>query len=659
MKDINNSSNKTNIKSKIAFFIVSVIALLAIGILVVNISYTNTNSIKIEKSIVTLQKELEKDFKIGASLDDPLVMLNPYGNSPLTALITFNTANEVSPQITIKGKDELTTVVMSAPLATNHLIPVYGLYANQNNEVLIKVGDREKTVNIKTGKLPDDLALPEYVLTPDRDKLTNEFYFFTPSSKGYTVAYDVNGDVRWYLTDNMTWDISRLQNGRLMLSTERSANPPYFTTGLYEIDLLGKVYKEYSLPGGYHHDFFELENGNLLVASNDFDGEEGTVEDYIVELDRDSGKITKTWDLKNVLNMDDGKSENWSAYDWFHNNSVWYDEETNSITLSGRHKDAVINIDYDTGELKWIIGDPTNWDEEYQRFFFKPVGDFEWQWSQHAAMITPENYVFILDNGNNKSKVEENYVPAEESYTRGVIYDIDTAAMTIKQVWQYGKERGHEFYSPYISDVDYLGKDHYIVHSGGIVYVDGKISNSPAGFSKNAEKYSTTVEILDDEVIFEITLPTNMYRTEKMPLYGNSEFALINAKRLGTLGKTKITDERKGIPKGAISPDEEYNSYNITLTNEEDRLVINGTFNKEKEVNVWLYKDFSIKEYFVRVSRRPYTALCIDIFSTEETDTTIEVNKYINKEGLLGKHSIYIEIGDKLYNTGKVVDFDK
>ena len=28
--------------------------------------------------------------------------------------------------------------------------------------------------------------------------------------------------------------------------------------------------------------------------------------------------------------------------------------------------------------------------------------------------------------------------------------------MTIEQVWQYGKERGSEFYSPYISDVDYL-----------------------------------------------------------------------------------------------------------------------------------------------------------------------------------------------------------
>ena len=84
-------------------------------------------------------------------------------------------------------------------------------------------------------------------------------------------------------------------------------------------------------------------------------------------------------------------------------------------------------------------------------------------------MITPEGYVFILDNGNNKSKIESEYVSASDSYTRGVMYKIDTNKMTIEQVWEYGKERGSSFYSPYISDVDYINKDHYIVHSGVII----------------------------------------------------------------------------------------------------------------------------------------------------------------------------------------------
>ena len=82
---------------------------------------------------------------------------------------------------------------------------------------------------------------------------------------------------------------------------------------------LGKVYVEYSLPGGYHHDYFEMDNGNLLIASDDFDNDSGTVEDYVVELDRDTGNIVKEFDLKKNFKYEDGKSENWIEYDWFHN----------------------------------------------------------------------------------------------------------------------------------------------------------------------------------------------------------------------------------------------------------------------------------------------------------------------------------------------------
>ena len=53
--------------------------------------------------------------------------------------------------------------------------------------------------------------------------------------------------------------------------------------------------------------------------------------------------------------------------------------------------------------------------------------------------------------------------------------------MTVEQVFEYGKERGSSFYSPYISDVDYLDEGHYIVHSGGISYKNGQIQNQPAG----------------------------------------------------------------------------------------------------------------------------------------------------------------------------------
>ena len=33
-------------------------------------------------------------------------------------------------------------------------------------------------------------------------------------------------------------------------------------SGIYEMTMAGKIVREYRLPGGYHHDQFEMEEGN-------------------------------------------------------------------------------------------------------------------------------------------------------------------------------------------------------------------------------------------------------------------------------------------------------------------------------------------------------------------------------------------------------------
>lgn len=542
--------------------LIIILLLLLAGILVFvyfNEYDRNDKLVKENESLISLQEGYNDDLNAkGYTIDNPKVVIDPYKASPLTAMVMFETKESTEVKVSIQGKDDKTGLSYTFPNSKEHYLAIYGLYAGYDNIVTIEYGDVKKNIIIETDSLPDDFILPTSV-NGIREELDNDFYFFTPSAKGYSAAYDINGDVRWYLTNYALWDNTRLKNGRMLVSTERLMYSPYYMTGLYEIDMFGKIYKEYSLAGGYHHDYYELPNGNLLVASDDFGNDDGTVEDVIVEVDKTTGAIVKTFDLKKILKMEDGKSENWTSYDWFHNNSVWYDEKSNSITLSGRHQDAVINIDYNSGKLNWIIGDKTEWSSEYQKYFFTPVGpDFEWQWSQHAAMITPEGYVFIFDNGNNKSKIKDSYVDAENSYSRGVMYKIDTEKMTIEQVYEYGKERGSSFYSPYISDVDYLDKGHYIVHSGGIVNADGKPSNQPAGLSGgNVLLKSDTVEVKDDKVIFEIVFPTNNYRVEKMNIYDGFIWDNSKAVRVGSLGKTVVSDKKLKRIEGE-KPDSEY-----------------------------------------------------------------------------------------------------
>ena len=602
------------------------------------------------------QENLEKEFTTTEenTIDNPKIIVNPYEISPLTALILFETRDLTAPTVTIVGEDESTTFTKTFTPNKKHVLPIYGLYPDRNNEVIITLNGEDYTFHIQTDPLPEDFALPTDV-TADKEELDQELYFVTPSSQGYTAAYDINGDVRWYLTENMIWDIQRLRNGNIMLSSNRLINPPYYTTGLVEMDLTGKIYYEYVLPGGYHHDVYELENGNLLVASNDF--ESGTVEDYIVEIERDTGNIVKRIDLKEILPMDEGKNLMATDYDWFHNNSVWYDSNTNSITLSGRHQDAVVNIDYNSLEINWIVGSHDGWSEEYQKYFLDPIGDdFEWQWAQHAAMILPNGDLFVFDNGNNRSKTEKDSVKASDNYSRGVIYHINTIDKTIEQVWEYGKDRGSEFYSPYISDVDYLEEDHYLIHSGGINTVDGKPGNEPAGLENVDSMNSITTEVKNDEVIFEMNLPTNLYRAEKMDLYSNSVFKLGAGSRLGNMGET----EQDGTTKSVLFAkriNDEYKKHDIQITKETDRLVVTGTFQRGDEVEIILDSIFDKKAYQLVVSKHPYTAMCVDVFTEEETENGISVTKYINSENISGKKYIYIKINGTIYDTNQYVIF--
>ena len=641
---------------KKTIFLGIIILSLLCGVIVGYFFVTGGEKVLEKKDILVYQSELENKFtSYGYTIDEPNIILNPYEISPLTALVMFETSDYVSPTVTVVGKSEKTTYIHTFKESKTHYLGILGLYPDYNNEVIISYGDVTKKIYIQTGKLPNDFVTPSSIYK-DEDKLNNELYFYTPSSRGYTCAYDINGDVRWYLTENFIWEINRLRNGNLLLSTDKLINNPYYMTGLYEMDMLGKIYFEYNIDGGYHHDYFEMPSGNILVLSNNFAN--GTVEDYIVELDLKDGSIVKKFDLTDILPMDEGESENFTTYDWFHNNSIWYDEKTNSITLSGRHIDAVINISYDTGKLNWIIGDSTNYSSEWQKYFFKPIGDnFEWQWSQHSAKITPEGYVFIFDNGNNKSKIKEDYVDASNSYSRGVIYKIDTINMTIEQIWEYGKERGSDFYSPYISNVLYLEENHFVVHSGGIVKVNGIPYNYPAGLSnEDVSLKSDTVELLNNEVIYELVLPTNNYRVRKMEMYSNSEYKQGIGVRLGSISKTEESNKHTIIVKSK-DIDNNYNKHNITFDKEVDRLVFSGTFLKDDKVKIILDKFLGKKEYDVIIRKRPYTAMCVDIFTKEEEKDGIKVTKYINNTGLNGKYLIYVSINGTIYKTNKYVEF--
>ncbi|MCC8140366.1 MAG: aryl-sulfate sulfotransferase [Lachnospiraceae bacterium] len=586
------------------------------------------------------------------TLEHPFIEVNPYLINPLSALVVFRTEEETSVTVTVFGREKRGNISHTFPSAREHIVPVLGLYADCKNTVELRLHEgRSHTLCIETESLGEDV--PQLVsMKTEPEYTSDDLIFLTPSLNALATAFDYRGDVRWHLTVPVVFDMKRLKNGNFLIGTERLLELPYYMSGLYEMTMIGKIIKEYRIPGGYHHDQWEMENGDILVLSEDL--RSATVEDEIVLLDRDTGDVKKKWDLKDCLRPGDGPSGGYTARDWFHNNALWYDKNSNTITLCGRHTDSIINIDYETGKLNWILGDNETWPDDMQKYFFRPVGegDFDWPYEQHACLVTPDGDVMCFDNGHYRSKIREKFLLNRDSFSRGVRYRLNVEDMTIEQLWQYGKERGEEFFSSYIGNVEYYGEDHYLVHSGGIQYYGEHASEKPAALlpdDPNMRSESITVEILRDKVIMEMKVTGNYYRAEKLSLYHEADnLPLGPGLILGEMGVTMEMETR--IPmdnSGELLP----YRYEASVTEEDDRFTFKAIFEGGQLVMLMLEDGQSGDEhgYFISTSKNKFTALCCGTFIEKDPRN---VTLSVNKAGLKGTYDLRVIVDDKKYDTG-------
>lgn len=633
-----------------------------------------------EAHIITQQKQSEEailaEFAAGDwTLANPLVKLNPYIMCPLVAMICFRTPSPSEATVVVRGKEPAGDIAHTYPATKEHVLLVYGLYADCDNTVDIILSNGERsTVTITTEPLPKEAPLATSCKTTP-EYMGDNVVFLTASIRSIPVAYDYKGDLRWYSNRNFAFDVKRLPNGHLLVGTERLVKLPYFTTGLYEMAVSGKVFAEYRIPcGGYHHDQMPMEDGNLLVLT--FDMYSGTVEDVCVLIDRETGEILKKWDYKDVLpQYPVAGSGSQNEEDWFHNNAVWYDKGTSSLTFSGRHQDAVINLDYETGKLNWILGDPECWPEDYQKYFFKPVvaegEDFDWQYEQHSCVFLPETAtpgdnpaehgIMLFDNGHFRSKDPAKRIPNHENFSRGVRYRINTDDMTIRQIWQYGKERGDAFFSPYICNVEYYDEGHYMVHSGGIGMEDGKTCDGFAVVLAMEPEHkdritfnSITCELVNDELVYELQVPANCYRAEKLPLfYAGEKTELGEGKLLGSLIETETTRMKiKAVETGELVPED----YQASILEEEDRFNVNATYETGELAQVLLYDtEGNVRRYPVTTVKQAFSAMCVGTFQKADPRNA---DCFINKTGLNGPQTVKLLLEDKIYETGVVVNAD-
>ena len=182
-----------------------------------------------------------------------------------------------------------------------------------------------------------------------------------------------------------------------------------------------------------------------------------------------------------------------------------------------------------TKELKWVLSKTIGVkNAAVNKYLLKPIGsESEFPTAQHAAMELPDGRLMLFDNTNFDIIGPDKKLKQEQLYSRAVIYEIDDKEKTVRQVWQYGKERGRELYSSFISDVDYLDKNHYLFDFGGkYIAENGSVYDhmfTPKEIKNCSRRQSTIIELLNDQVIWEVELwgnsNSNTYKAERKDIY--------------------------------------------------------------------------------------------------------------------------------------------
>ena len=305
--------------------------------------------------------------------------------------------------------------------------------------------------------------------------------------------------------------------------------------------------------------------------------------------------------------------------------------------------------------LNWIIGDPEGWPKEMvDKYFFTPVGDvenFDWQYEQHACVVCPDGDIMMFDNGQYRAKSKEKYIKNRDNFSRGVRYRIDTDKMEIEQVWQYGKERGQEFFSPYICNVEYYDEGHYLVHSGGISSQDGYATDGLGAFfdkdDPSVELRSKTVEEKDGVVLYELEVEGNFYRAEKLPAYHDGENSAFGQGKL--VGQLDVTPTFDTIPDVEEVEELVDSERQVRIEEDEDRLVFHGLFERGSLAMVVLESAGESRGYFLNTAAVHHLAMCSGAF-LEKDDRMLKLN--ISKNGLSGTYAVKVIVDDKKYQTG-------
>ena len=366
------------------------------------------------------------------TIDNPLMIYNPYSTNTNSINLYFNTdtEEELSYKIEVDGFSSFERTLKNTGednYTKTHSYQLIGFIMGYNNKLTLTLKNKDNeeqsytyNLNFENYKIDTDTKLK--IEEDNNEELSDGLFAILGDSRedqDYIHLVDNDGIVRSEIPIIGYRAVNLLFNNNKM----------YFSaseTKLARMNNLGKIEKIYKLgKHKLHHDYaFDDEKENLLILSSNT--EDDSCEDEIIKLNLETGEITDSFKLEEVFkdlrenayyNKDEVAKEVESVgVDWMHINTINY-FKGDTVILSSRETSSIIKIKniFENPEIVYILGDENFYkDFDEKKYLYNKIGDFTNSGGQHTVTYieTNEEGVYYLSMFNNNigiSTTEPNF----------------------------------------------------------------------------------------------------------------------------------------------------------------------------------------------------------------------------------------------------------
>ncbi|MBN2191198.1 MAG: aryl-sulfate sulfotransferase, partial [Polyangiaceae bacterium] len=181
------------------------------------------------------------------------------------------------------------------------------------------------------------------------------------------------------------------------------------------------------------------------------------------------------------------------------------------------------------GTLVWLLAPHEGWNEPQSQKLLtavdasgtpygesvqlgnEPAGDpsapeFDWPFGQHSPALLPNGDLLLFDNGCSR-----HWGPPYASFSRAVVYHIDEAAMTVRQMGQYVLSRSESSF--------FVSNTYRLPETGNVFLQPGGSAGDPAVAKEVTTHVADDGTVAFDAVVFDATLDLDIIDASRWYIY--------------------------------------------------------------------------------------------------------------------------------------------